>query len=203
MCSRMPCCCCCSRRSGVLVTGVVSVLMSLVTALPMLYVLVKQDAWVSIYNSMLGWLKNHFIKDTQATSAVISLLDWLAEDSRYQLVLAGLVSAITLHLFSALLLILGAMLQHRALLLPWLITDILILIVMASIFIGWTFLSFFVDLLVAIMFPIIGGTVLGFWIYSWRNVQDLFNIYGLRCRILKQDEQEERRQTYSLVPKTH
>ena len=139
----------------------------------------------------------------EATLAVTSCLRWLDEDSRYQLFLAGLVSAISLHLFSALILILGTLLQHRALLIPWLITDMMIILLMGSIFVGWTFLSFFVDLLVAIMFPIIAGTVLGIWIYSWRNVQDLFTIYGLRCRIMKQEVhiQEERRQAYSAVPK--
>ena len=118
----------------------------------------------------------------QATVGARSCLHWLSEESRYKLVLSGLVSGVIVHLVSSLLLILGTMIENRPLFIPWLITDMVIIIIMATIFVGWTFLSFFVDLLVAIVFPILGGTILGLWIYSWRNVQDYYVISGLRCR---------------------
>ena len=35
-------------------------------------------------------------------------------------------------------------------------------------------LSFFVDLLVAIVFPVLAGLLLGFWIYLWRKVHSIF-----------------------------
>ena len=74
------------------------------------------------------------------------------------------------------------MTENRSLLIPWLITDLVIVIIMAVIFISWTFLSFYVDILIVIIFPILAGTLLGLWIYSWRNVQDYYVISGLRCR---------------------
>jgi hypothetical protein len=35
-------------------------------------------------------------------------------------------------------------------------------------------MAFFVDLLVAIVFPVMAGLVLGFWIYLWRRVHTVF-----------------------------
>ena len=114
----------------------------------------------------------------------------MKKESHYKLVLSGLVVAATFHLIASLLLIIATMLVNRYLLLPWLITDMITIIVITIIFIGWTFLSFFVDLLAAIVFPILGGTILGLWIYSWRNVGDFFIINGLRSRFIKQELQE-------------
>ena len=114
----------------------------------------------------------------------------MKKESHYKLVLSGVVVAVTIHLITSLLLIIATILVNRYLLLPWLITDMLTIIVITIIFIGWTFLSFFVDLLAAIVFPILGGTILGLWIYSWRNVNDFFIIHGLRSKFIKQELQE-------------
>jgi len=182
-----PCCCCWSRRTGVLVSGSLSVAGSLLVALPLVYVLVKEEVWQGVAGGVASWLDNDIIKDGQATVGARSCLYWLSEESRYKLVLSGLVSGVIIHLIASLLLILGTMIENRPLFIPWLITDMAIIIIMASIFVGWTFLSFFVDLLVAIIFPILGGTILGLWIYSWRNVQDLYIIHGISNRFLKQE----------------
>ena len=92
-----------------------------------------------------------------------------------RILLAGLVSAAALHLLSTLLLLLGSMLYKRCLLVPWLITDLIIILSMGLVFTSWTFLSFFVDLLIAIVFPVIAGLVMGFWILLWRNTQFMYS----------------------------
>ena len=45
-------------------------------------------------------------------------------------------------------------------------------------FVTWAFLSFFVHVLVAIVFPILAGSVLGLHIYLWRNVKDVYFRYA-------------------------
>ena len=40
------------------------------------------------------------------------------------------------------------------------------------------FLSFFVHVLLAILFPVIAGAILGLYIYLWRNVKDVFEMCG-------------------------
>ena len=123
-----------------------------------------------------------FFSFLKATHAVEEGLEWISKNSRYEVILTCLIISVITHLISSLLLILGAMTENRSLLIPWLITDLVIVIIMAVIFISWTFLSFFVDILIVIIFPILAGTLLGLWIYSWRNVQDYYVISGLRCR---------------------
>ena len=68
--------------------------------------------------------------------------------------------------------------QKRLLMLPWLCFDFLTISVITLTFIAWAFLSFFVHVLLAILFPVIAGAVLGLYIYLWRNVRDVFEIYG-------------------------
>ena len=91
-----------------------------------------------------------------------------------RILLAGFISAASLHLLSSLLLLLGTMLNKRSLLIPWLLTDLLIIISMGLVFTSWTFLSFFVDLLIAILFPVVAGLVLGLWTLLWRNTQYMY-----------------------------
>ena len=49
-------------------------------------------------------------------------------------------------------------------------------------FVTWAFLSFFVHVLVAIVFPILAGSVLGLHIYLWRNVKDVYFRYADQTR---------------------
>ena len=62
--------------------------------------------------------------------------------------------------------------------LPWLCFDFLTISFVTLAFIAWAFLSFFVHVLLAILFPVIAGAILGLYIYLWRNVRDVFEIYG-------------------------
>ena len=91
-------------------------------------------------------------------------------------VLFGVIGGVSLHLLLSLLLLLGAMLYKHLLLLPWIISDMILIIVLFIIFAAWSFLSFFVGLLAAILFPFLGGLVLGVKIMMWRQV------HSGRCR---------------------
>jgi len=44
------------------------------------------------------------------------------------------------------------------------------IILMTTIFTCWTFIAFFIDLLMAIMFPLIAGLMLGLSIVMWKEV---------------------------------
>ena len=67
---------------------------------------------------------------------------------------------------------------RRLLMLPWLCFDFLTISIVTLTFIAWAFLSFFVHVLLAILFPVIAGAILGLYIYLWRNVRDVFEMYG-------------------------
>ena len=82
-------------------------------------------------------------------------------------------SAVILHLLLSLLLLLGAVLHKHLLLIPWMVTDLILIIILFLIFSTWSFLSFFVGLLAAIIFPFFGGLTLGVKIMLWRQVLSL------------------------------
>ena len=94
--------------------------------------------------------------------------------------LSLLVLASLSHLAASILLYLGVRLARRELLLPWLVTHMVIVIIMTTIFTLWTFITFFIDLLVSVVFPVISGLVLGLSILAWRLVLAAFrnNLVG-------------------------
>ena len=105
----------------------------------------------------------------QVTQTIGHCFHWL--DVHHEPLLGGLLLSWVLHLLFSLLLLLGAMLHRRALLVPWLCSHMILLVVMVVTFVSWTFLSFFVDLLVAVIFPVGAGLFLGLWIFLWRGVR--------------------------------
>ena len=95
-------------------------------------------------------------------------------DTHHRIILSVVIGSTVIHLLFSFLLVLGAIMYKRSLFLPWMVSDMIIIIIMVVTFTCWTFMSFFVDLLVAIVFPVVGGLVLGFWIYLWRRVNSIF-----------------------------
>ena len=61
--------------------------------------------------------------------------------------------------------------------LPWLVSHMIVIIITTIIFICWTFITFFIDLLVTIVFPVLSGLVLGISILLWRLVHTIHNNY--------------------------
>jgi len=168
-------CLCFSSRCLVLWTGCLWVLLSLLALLPCVFVLVSSPAWDLGRQAVKGWLQeNHGDKKVNDVAGIC--FDWI--DRNYKAVLAGLIITIIVHLLFSLLLILGTMLYKRLLFIPWMVTDMILIIFMVFVFICWTFLSFFVGLLVAVIFPFVSGLLLGVRICLWRQVRFTFIVLG-------------------------
>ena len=112
------------------------------------------------------------------TRVVWKGFDWV--DMNHRMILAGVIGSTVVHVFFCLMLVLGAILYNRSLFIPWMVSDMIIIILMVVTFTCWTFMSFFVDLLVAIVFPVLGGLVLGLCIHLWRRVHSFFIQLGRR-----------------------
>ena len=65
--------------------------------------------------------------------------------------------------------------HRRRLLLPWLTTHILLIVAKIVIFSLCTFITFFIDLLVSVVFPVVSGVVLGLSLLTWRLVLAAYN----------------------------
>ena len=99
------------------------------------------------------------------------MLEWLAQVERQPSLLLSLLALATLsHLAASILLFMGVRLARREFLLPWMVTHMVLVILMTTIFTLWTFITFFIDLLVSVVFPVISGLVLGLSILAWRLV---------------------------------
>ena len=114
----------------------------------------------------------------QVTKAVWKVASWL--DGNHRVILSSIIGASMVHNLFSLILLLGALLHKRGLLIPWMVSKMFIIMLMIISFTCWTFMSFFVDLLVAIVFPVLAGLLLGLWIYLWRKVHSIFIKQGMR-----------------------
>jgi len=163
-------CLCFSCRTLVILTGCFSVISSLSAILVSLYIVINTEAYYWISDQISAWLQMH-----QGDKEVLDIThSYLAElDTYHQSVLYGIMSALILHLLLSLLLLLGAALHKHLLLIPWMVTDLILIIILFLIFSTWSFLSFFVGLLAAIIFPFFGGLTLGVKIMLWRQVLSL------------------------------
>jgi len=164
-------CLCFSSQCLVVTTGCCSVLLSLAALLPCVFLLVSSSAWDLAMKTARQWLDKG-----EVTITVGEALDWVEEN--YHSVMGGIILAIILHLLFSLLLILGSMLYKRNLFLPWLVTNIILIIFMVFIFTFWTFLSFFAGFITTVTFPFVCGLVLGAWIFLWRQVRSAFVLLG-------------------------
>jgi len=168
-------CCCFSSRCLVLTTGCLSTVVSLLTVLPCVYVLVSDQVWALARVAAREWLQLNQ-GDKKVNDVIGTCFDWI--DTNFQPVLAGIIVSVVVHLLFSLLLVLGTMLYKRILFIPWMISDMIIIILMVIVFTCWSFLSFFVGLLAAIIFPFVSGLLLGGWIFLWRQVMFTFVILG-------------------------
>ena len=125
-------------------------------------------------------LNNHW--DSDVTSSALRLISQVSE--HHALFLIILIAYASLHIFNSLLLVMGALLEKRLLLIPWLVQDMLTILMVGLVFVFWAFFSFFVHVLVAVLFPVMSGLLLGFWIYMWRNVKEFFHNLGVDDSLL-------------------
>ena len=62
-------------------------------------------------------------------------------------------------LINVVLLIVGTLTRRRKMLLPWMLTDLVAILLMFTIFLASIFVSYFIDILVSIVFPVVAGIV--------------------------------------------
>ena len=113
----------------------------------------------------------------QVTRVVWGSVAWL--DRHHESLLGSILLSWLIHLTFSFLLIAGAVRHRRDLFLPWLCSDMVILVLMVATFTFTCFLSFFVDLLVAIVFPVVAGLVLGVWSLLWHRVRAAYLAMGV------------------------
>jgi len=132
---------------------------------------VTDNTWNMVMRHTDLWLQeNHW--DIKVDHAVWKFLGWL--DRNHKEMLGILIVITVLHLIFSFMLIVGTLLYRKNLFLPWMISHMISIILMVIIFTCWTFFSFFIDLLLAIVFPVVAGLLLGLWIVMWREVQHFF-----------------------------
>ena len=109
------------------------------------------------------------------TDIVLSYMELL--HLQHRPFLSGVIGGVSLYLLFSILL-LGAMIYkiYKHLILPWMILDMIVIIILFLMFGVWSFLSFFVGLLAAILSPFLGGLILGLKIIMWRQVRSLYRV---------------------------
>ena len=111
----------------------------------------------------------------QITRSVTVFLDDVSNPQTSSVLLSLLFLFTSLHLIFSLLLVPAIILHRRRLLLPWLTTHILLIVAKIVIFSLCTFITFFIDLLVSVVFPVVSGVVLGLSLLTWRLVLAAYN----------------------------
>ena len=111
----------------------------------------------------------------QITRSVTVFLDDVSDPQNSSVLLSLLFLFTSLHLIFSLLLVPAVILHRRRLLLPWLTTHILLIVAKIVIFSLCTFITFFIDLLVSVVFPVVSGVVLGLSLLTWRLVLAAYN----------------------------
>jgi len=166
-------CLCFTSRSLSLLSGGLSVLSCLSVLLASIYLVINTNLYNLIFSDLTHWLR-HQSRDKEVTGIVVSYLSLL--QSNQTPALMAVIAGVVLHLLLSLLLLLGAMLHKPLLLVPWMVSDMIIITILFIIFSAWSFLSFFIGVLAAILFPFLGGLVLGLKIILWRQVRNLYTI---------------------------
>ena len=158
-----------------LLASLLSSMACLSLLLPSSYLLLLPSSSTSLLSSSKAWVTSHRL-DSAVHAHLVTALHWLY--SHRLPLLAGLIAASLLHLLHSLLLLLGALLHSRSLLLPWLVSQALVLTAMALAFTACTFLSLFVSLPMAVVCPVLAGLVLGAWGHLWRRVARAYSRLG-------------------------
>jgi len=159
-------------RTGVRLSGALSLCGSVCVLMGSLYCLIEDSLWLEVRNRLTAWIQESHRWDSTISTSIQSFLDWL--HLNHNLLLLIMLFSSVIHMVTACMLTTATFVKHRRLLVPWLITDMIVVLFLTSIFITITFISFFIDLMIAIVFPIMGGLLLGVWIVFWRNALTYF-----------------------------
>ena len=104
----------------------------------------------------------------QVTQAVWSVLNWM--DRNHLFVVSFFITSAGIHFILTIIMMIGIVTDRRILIIPWMISQLLMIILMTIVFITCIFFSFFIHLLVAVVFPIGAGIVLGLTMSCWKKV---------------------------------
>lgn len=162
----------CFGRVGVRLSGSLSLAGSTIMLMSTLYCLVEDSLWVDLRNRLTVWIQESNRWDDSISMGIQNFLDWLHH--QHNLILLIILFSSVMHIISSCMLITATFVKHRRLLVPWLVSDMVVISILTALFITITFISFFIDLLIAIVFPIMGGLLLGLWIVLWRNALTYF-----------------------------
>lgn len=158
---------CVTLETIVKITSITSSLASLASVTVILIWFISDFTWTNLIQSVRAWIVEQKW-DPTISGSVEELLSEISSQSG--LVLSCLLLFSLSHLAFSLLLFIGVSLARRHLLLPWMVTHMLIVIIMTTLFTLWTFITFFIDLLFSVVFPVMSGLVLGLSILAWRLV---------------------------------
>jgi len=163
-----------SDRVTIQVIALLSIISSLTTLITFLIIFSSNQSWFDVRDYVLHWMTDNNI-DINATRKVSSILTWISNFST--LVNSIFILATCLHIIFSCLLYLGSKPSKPKLRIPWLVTHMIIIIITTITFICWTFITFFIDLLVTIVFPVLSGLILGVSILLWRLIYNIHNNY--------------------------
>merc|ERR1712025_5270 len=82
----------------------------------------------------------------------------------------------SVHLICSIRMLVGARQCNRRMMLPWLLLEGIITSCLVVFFICFTFLTFFIDLYIVVIFPVLAGLILGLRLCSFRIVFQHFKL---------------------------
>lgn len=163
-----------SDRVTIQVISVLCVISALTTLLTFFIVFSEDQSWADLTDYVLHWMTDNNI-DVNATRKVVSVLRWISGHS--SLMNSIFILLTLLYCIFSIMLYFGSKPHKSRLRLPWLISHMLVIILTTVIFICWTFITFFIDLLITIVCPVISGLVLGLSILLWRLIYTIHTNY--------------------------
>ena len=112
----------------------------------------------------------------QSVLYVKTILDFVQNHEKI-IFSSSFIVAIT-HFINTFLMVLGRILSRQSLFLPWMVTQVIFIILDLGVFLSWTFFSMFVEFLATLIFPPVSALILGFLLLNWRAIHKVFKRMG-------------------------
>lgn len=166
------CCCCISVHTGALILGSLAVLLSLLE----LVVLIPYFLQIEEFNPIEGnlnhfyyvfqkFLLEHNVTSERAADIVDNVKEWTWVALLSEALFAGIYILISLSM------IIGVQCRMRGLMLPYLIVQMIIVIVFVVFTVGVSVLVFFVNVIMASVLLVVSLVTSFLFIYFWAAVQ--------------------------------
>lgn len=165
-----------SSYHSVLGISIFTTLSSLATCITCLVLIINIE---TSQKNFAEWLKINDWSIREQSSLIESSISWLASNFSLILIFVFLVSI--MYLFSCIVLTFAVITSRRRMFLFWLICHMVNLIIKIICFSCLTFMFFLIDLLIAVIFPLIAGMFLGLSFIIWRTVCHYYNNLAFSC----------------------